>query len=402
MARKLKTSNNFVLQAACRCLRQVPGNNHPASIYLSEDNRKTLDSELRETYGESLLDLDRAASRSKSATIRLHKLDLPPLVIKRIITKVVPAERPSTPLALTRPEIEADGLLTVRSFDLSAPGAHSGVLVSDGEVREVRTAAEALDLYTVATKLAAVYRLDPLELKARLAVLYPDGDVPSAHVSALAAQVEEHTSAYTTEQEEIEVALALVKPEGFTRSIDSNGLICYTAEITYPRDREHLLKFAEDFAHNNSGDFSFHYSPYNFDSKPEAEYFEALLAKLNLAPGEIDDFYFTGALTSASKSDLRVEYKDVNGKWRDYTPDFVIRRKDGKCLLVEIKKADPTILGDLENVNQGNPGHTTEGRKHAALKRWEELNPEALSYQMVTVADSLPLDATDHAATFAR
>jgi hypothetical protein len=43
LARRLKTSNNFVLQAASRCLRQVPGNNRPARIYLSADNRSVLD-----------------------------------------------------------------------------------------------------------------------------------------------------------------------------------------------------------------------------------------------------------------------------------------------------------------------------------------------------------------------
>ena len=32
LARRLKTSNNFVLQAASRCLRQVPGNTMPASF----------------------------------------------------------------------------------------------------------------------------------------------------------------------------------------------------------------------------------------------------------------------------------------------------------------------------------------------------------------------------------
>ena len=37
--RRLRSSNNFVLQAATRCLRQVPGNVRKARIYLSSDNR---------------------------------------------------------------------------------------------------------------------------------------------------------------------------------------------------------------------------------------------------------------------------------------------------------------------------------------------------------------------------
>jgi type III restriction enzyme len=37
-ARRLKSSNNFVLQAASRCLRQVSGNAASARIYLSSDS----------------------------------------------------------------------------------------------------------------------------------------------------------------------------------------------------------------------------------------------------------------------------------------------------------------------------------------------------------------------------
>ena len=58
LARKLKSSNNFVLQAASRCLRQVPGNTVKARIYLSADNRGILDRQLQETYGETIAELN--------------------------------------------------------------------------------------------------------------------------------------------------------------------------------------------------------------------------------------------------------------------------------------------------------------------------------------------------------
>ncbi|MHB9040445.1 MAG: DEAD/DEAH box helicase family protein, partial [Melioribacteraceae bacterium] len=54
LARKLKSSNNFVLQSATRCLRQVTGNTKNARIYLSKDNYKVLDTQLQETFRESL------------------------------------------------------------------------------------------------------------------------------------------------------------------------------------------------------------------------------------------------------------------------------------------------------------------------------------------------------------
>lgn len=400
LARKLKGANNFVLQAACRCLRQVPGNNHPASIYLSDDNRKTLDKELAETYGESLRDLNLSRSDSKSATITLRKLDIAPLLVKQLITRVVPGERPTTPLTLSAPKATAEGRLTRRSFDFSPATEHKGILTSVNDPVKVHTPPETIDTYSAAVKLAAVYRLPVFTLKEQLESIYPDAEVPEAHLPGLASQVEAHTSCYTTVTEEVEVALALVKPEGFHAITDAQGTTCYTAEISYPATKEHLLKKWEDFQHSNGKDFAFHYSPYHFDSNPEAAYFEELLTRLNLTPGEIDDFYFTGALTSSNKTDFLVEYKDVSGKWRTYTPDFVVRRKDGKCLIVEIKKEDAAIIADLERLEKGEPTHTTEGRKAAAVKRWQDLNPDRIKYQVVAVDDILPLDATDEATEF--
>lgn len=54
LVRKLKSSNNFVLQAATRCLRQIPGNEKPARIYVSKGNKAILKKQLEETYGTSI------------------------------------------------------------------------------------------------------------------------------------------------------------------------------------------------------------------------------------------------------------------------------------------------------------------------------------------------------------
>ena len=53
LARKLRTSNNFVLQAATRCLRQVPGNNQSARIYLSMENRSVVNGRLKLSHFRS-------------------------------------------------------------------------------------------------------------------------------------------------------------------------------------------------------------------------------------------------------------------------------------------------------------------------------------------------------------
>jgi type III restriction enzyme len=106
LVRKLATSNNFVLQAATRCLRQVPGNTWPARVYLTASNKKTLEDQLTETYGTSLKALDTQQAERVEKTIHLHKPHLPPLLIKkrvlRIQRKAFVAD--AAPLAFSMPD----------------------------------------------------------------------------------------------------------------------------------------------------------------------------------------------------------------------------------------------------------------------------------------------------------
>jgi type III restriction enzyme len=398
LARKLKTSNNFVLQAASRCLRQVPGNPHKASIYLSMDNRRTLDKELQETYGESIQELQRADSRSRIEIIRLRKLQLPPLVVKQIVRRVERIEPDGELLAFAKPDT-IGGQLVRRSFDLSPSVRGKTVLAQVGDAEVIATDAETVDVYSAATKLAAVYRFDIWNIKAQLAALYPSGEVPEAHLPELAAQLERHTSNYEVKEEEIEVALALVKPSGFPgREIDADGTEIYTAEISVPVAREALVLSWQKLVEQNGAGFGFHFNPYNFDSGPELDFFEQMLRELNLRPDEIEDIYFTGAFTTSNKTDFLIEYRDVDGRWRNYAPDFLIRKKPtngrkwGKCLIVEIKaiKSRVETDGDFDRDARGEAAATKEGRKALALKKWTGLNPERLRYEILYVDTSVP------------
>lgn len=172
----------------------------------------------------------------------------------------------------------------------------------------------------------------------------------------------------------------------------------YTADIVYPKDREHLLANWSEWK-ASAGRFGFHYDPYNFDSSPEISFFENFLAHLNLAAEEVEDIYFTGALTDPNKTDFFVEYKDDKGKWRRYTPDFIIRRKprrggkpgSGKVLIVEIKAER----------ERAHPVDGESGRKAMALRKWEHLNPDRLKYRMIfTSTDTVTADQLQEAREF--
>lgn len=378
LARKLKSSNNFVLQAASRCLRQVPGNRHKARIYLSSDNRAILDRQLQETYGATIDELNHANREFMSRQLVLHKLTIPPLSVTQVVRTVVGAtDEPIERLSLKRPALAKSGALTKAIYTLSDQDSIDSVLRQVSDTVTIETSVQTMDLYTAATKLAGLYRINMWLVYDELKRMYSeDAEVPLTHLEDLARQIEGQTRGYIVREEKVEVALAIVKPDGFKKqTVDGNEV--YTAEIVFQKERQNLLLEADRVRENING-FGFHYAPYNFDSHPEISFFEQMLAHLNIHPDDIEDMYFTGALTDPDKTDFFVEYKDEAGKWRRYTPDFVIRRKDengkpGESLIVEIKS-------ERERTHPIDGEH---GLKAMALRKWQDLDPGRLKYELI-------------------
>jgi hypothetical protein len=332
--------------------------------------------------------------------IRLRKLDVPPLWVTRTVRRVTaaPADREPVPFRLELPATTKGRGLTRTTLTVAQQAASLSLLQQVGETVVIEAAPAGLDAYAAATELAGRYRLDTWTVYDELRRLYAEKDVPETHLDPLARQIEAWQGAYTVVEEREEVALALVKPEGFTLELDADGTEAYVAEIVYPKDRERLLIDVGELATRNPAGFGFHYSPYDFDSAPEADLFEQLLRELNLRADEIEDCYFTGALTDPAKTDFFVEYRDEMGKWRRYTPDFVVRKKPpvggkpstGRVLIIEVKRADyeEAIRKALET------GHATtdDGRKALAVRRWEQLDPERLRYELVYATNVVATD----------
>lgn len=390
LVRTLRSSNNFVLQAATRCLRQVPGNPNKARIYLSADNRRILDHQLAETYGETLRDLDRSAQQTVPTIILLRKADIPPLVITQEIRTVVAGRQIDGDIRLARPAEPWTTGLDVRSYTLGEARVAYSALQPVGDAITVDVAPRTLDVYAAAVELAARYRLDVWGVYDELRRLYPENEVPETHLEPLAVQIEKQTRVYEVRTERVERALALVRPEGFKKEIAPDGSVTYTAEIRYSRDREHLLARLADWQ-DAAGRFGFHYDPYNFDSKPEMSFFDELLRELRLHPDEVEDIYFTGALTDPGRTDFFVEYRDEQRRWRRYTPDFVIRRKpaagqpagSGRAYIVEVKREH----------DRAHPVEGEHGRKAMAIRAWTKLDPERLRYEILfTDSDAIPPD----------
>lgn len=146
----------------------------------------------------------------------------------------------------------------------------------------------------------------------------------------------------------------------------------HQAEISYPIDKAELV-WPTSKVSDNRGDYGFHYTPYNFDSSPEADFYEKVLHELNLRADEVEDVYFTGGITNPRQTDLVFQYPGLDGRAHDYTPNFVVHATGDRWLLVEIKMT----------ARRTDPVEGAAGVKAQALHDLADRNPGRVFYRMV-------------------
>jgi len=371
LARRLTSSNNFVLQAASRCLRQVNGNTRKAKIYLSEDNVSILDRQLQETFGEGLEDLNRASTDTSTIKLTLRKVEIEPLYIKKLIKRIVLKDLK----AENNLKIEKPDKPTIKEFEKTiysmSKSQRKGVLI-EVETKKGVIKERKIDLFQAAVVLAQAYRLDSLKTYKLLEGLYPEGEIGAFELELIRSQIEELHMQYQVVDEIVEEALALIKQKGFEEEI-VDGKISYVTHIRVNKTSlERYMLWLKDYK-ARAGQlplFGFHYDPYNFDSEDERRFFEWMLAKLGEDSDNIEDIYYTGAINDPAKTDFIFEYKDNNGDWHNYTPDFLIRKKDGKSLIVEVKA--PKY-------------RTPEAEKE--MRRLEAINQDKIKYELLLLEE---------------
>ena len=355
------TSNNFVLQASTRCLRQIEGNTRPARIFLDTKNKDILDKELEDNFGTSIRELSGQDTEKEEVVLRIRKTELPKLEITLSVPRVVRSEEVSMGVQLTIPTDVEETPRFFRSIltpDFTRKGTTSPLTVL-GERDEVDVMSRTTDCYTLAQRLATRYHLPLMKTLKTLKQLYPEGEVPNEHLYPLHKQVEVQTQNYKEIKETVTEALALIRvldAEGNPVFEEEDG--CYVHRLrllkrTVDRMRSNRLLFDDEDLEDRR-DISFHYTPYNFDSNPERQFFEDILGYLNVSLDDVDVFLFTGGLTDPRKTDFHFQYRGEDGNYHRYFPDFVIVKKTGEFYIVEIKAAgeqnDPTVMAKQKAV----------------------------------------------------
>ncbi len=369
------TSNNYILQAATRCLRQVPGNPHSAKIFLDYGNARILDKELQDNFGTDLDRLSASEKDKKTVILRILKTELPKLEITRTVKRAVRAKATNGKITLKRPRPqEAPGILrTILTPDFGGPRE---ILMPTGDTRELPSESETTDCHTAAWKIASRYHVPTMTVLSQLNKLYPEGKITNSHLYGLFRQVEKSQENYKTIEETVKEVMALIRVQDengeniFEK--DEDGVYFHRLRLlkrTHDRMKEHgLLAESKDYEDKHS--VSFHYAPYNFDSEPERSLFKQALFLLNANPDDIEAFLFMGGLTDPKKTDFHFEYLGEDKRYHPYFPDFVIVKRTGEFYIVEVKE-------------EKERGDKIVEAKRKAVESLQNLQPDKFRYNIL-------------------
>ncbi len=372
---KEQAGNNYVLQAATRCLRQVPGNPHSAKVFLDYGNAKILDKELQSNFGTDLDRLSASRNKKKTVTLRVVKMKLPKLEITRTVERAVHHGRAHVEITLKKPRSQKPPaiLRAVLTPDFSGPGE---ILIPTGEMKELPSGAKKTDCHTVARKIVARYHVPFLPVLRALKGLYPRGQVPNGHLYGLFRQVEKQQMDYRTVEERVTEMMALIRMQDedgkdvFEK--DDDGVYVHRLRML-EQTCEQMKKdglFAEKDEYDDKRNLSFHYTPYNLDSMSERFFLRRILSFISVKPADVEAFLFTGGLTDPKKTDFHFEYLGEDGRYHRYFPDFVIAKKTGEFYIVEIKA-------------ERERGDKTVEAKKKAVEKLQKMQPEKFKYSVV-------------------
>ncbi len=351
---KKPKSTILVLQSTTRCLRSIGDNSTKAHIFLSKENYKILDHELKNNFASSISELNAQDQKMVEHTLNVEKRRT--VKVNKILKEILAVQ------ASDAGKIEID-FKKFKAKEYQSYVNEGGIFVTDegkaaySEAKATRKLKEENDLtfYEIAEIINRYTHLPCLIIES---IITGSGKKRSDFVSmvndnlALVPFVIQEilAKAYTYKEktETVEEELELTKIYPFKINIQQGR----TTLVVYREDEE---------TEGRMGRLGFHINPYSFDSGDEKDLFRYL--RQVLEPREaIKDVYFTGARVSADpqRTDFYFEYwSPENKRIARYFPDFLVETTKGRFLVVEVKnsgeKADyeankGSYKGKLENL----------------------------------------------------
>lgn len=399
------TTKNFVLQTTCRCLRQVNNaGKENAMIYLNEGNYELLAQQLKNNYQLSIEDLK--GKNENDLPVVVRKPGLGRLQFNQISTRFrIEIKQGTTDFKMqlqnfsfenfknrhpysataTRGEIKQSGLSgvseNIASYNVLWYSRDHFIYDLSrhlyGRISETRL------LSDFGTELQSIYN----QIVANNDWI---ANHPSVEISDL---VKEVASCFAIEEQYISYVLSEnVSVELLEWQLPAN--IPYGFGIIFPPvKRDEIRKisgrpdrmkrqwedYTEDVHDPDPMDISFNYIPYRFDSE-----FEHAALSLMLKEGQLRNLevYYNGF-----NDNSRLQTFTIKTPLGDYTPDFLILKRQGKKYNIRPDFTKDTEAGGIEKIlmieTKGKPYYTDDFiRKERFVRNtFLQFNP-AFSYEI--------------------
>jgi len=327
-------SKIFVLQATMRCLRAITTAQQTGSVYLSDENLSILNDELEANFRLTVDEMNQSGSNKVKVELR----PVPPpvkITLKRVSTLHQLIEKFVTMgIDLELEKVEVD---QYRIIHKEYEGMNTAKVRTREDLSYVREQREYSEL-TLVAEIARYLNKPPTFIRnvlasskngipAILEAINEFNEVLYDHVIPRLFREFYELKEFTSEEDyEVELVKA-----------PSGNPACYVVSAKPEMIANHLKEPYVTYR-----DKSFHLDNYCFDSIPEKDFFWKCLKD-----GSVDKIWFTGMLTHG-QTDFVVTYIDpISNTVRNYYPDFLVRKKDGTYVIVEVKgdnKIDDAVV----------------------------------------------------------
>ncbi len=326
-------SSIFVLQSSTRCLRCIGDNSTKAHIFLSEDNYKVLDKELKNNFSTTIDELGGQEQRSIEHTLKVEKKKK--IKVNKVYKEIISVQsKDLDKIKLNFDKFNPDDEVYqsyVSEGGITLEGGRAGYK----QARTIKKVEQKNDLtfYDIVEQINRHTHLSCLDIEQ---ILVSNGldkkelekKVNKNIISLVFIISQILTNAYKYEEkiEVVEEELELTKLYPFKINVDKgrNALIVYKEGLEKEEGKSRL---------------GFHINPYNFDSADEKDLFKYLRGVLDKDEA-IVDIYFTGGVTDQIHNDFYFEYYSAeNKRIAKYFPDFLLETTKGRYLVVEVKSS---------------------------------------------------------------
>jgi type III restriction enzyme len=368
-------SKIFVLQSTMRCLRSIGDIQETGHIYLSKVNGDILETELQQNFRVTRAELE----RKNSETVVVEVSAVPPPVILKLARERVLYD---TKRRLIADEVDfglTDERVNQYRVTVTTHRALNETAIESREITSELLQREFSE-YTLTAELARYFQFDglsPFDIEQALetskdglervlwAANLNNRVVYEVLIPALFKAFFKIESYPKTEIEDVELI------RGYADKNDIPPTFRFRA-------KEHLLAKRDYPQYLLTKDKTFHLDAYCFDSKPEHEFFKRVLAL-----DEVEKVYFTGMLVHG-QSGFQVNYIDPDSHTvRNYHPDFLVRTRTGRSIIVEVKNDCPSTAPSVSGPVRPGPAHRWLPADTAASHRhiWRRRSgPEALRW----------------------